>query len=74
MSIRKLMARCMCGALSEVPEGPIEVKDLHGNATIIESPKGTCCQCGRVITRKAVWVYAQEPEPKEHEIDLLAVE
>jgi len=68
--MRKLVARCVCGAVTQVPEGPVVTRDGYTS----DGKTGRCCQCRRVLdATKGYWHnFANVPDPKE-QIDLLAI-
>jgi len=74
--MRRLVARCVCGAVSQVPHGPVQIPTVSGeDPEIIENPVGKCCQCGKALNRANAWWHdlKESPEPVA-ELDLLSVD
>jgi hypothetical protein len=72
--MRKLVARCDCGAVSEVPPGPI-VPNVEEPHKIIGRPNGQCCICRRPLKRDKAYWYDLDRYPRpEPELDLLSVD
>ncbi len=68
--MRRLVARCDCGVVSVMPQGPTTTPD----GIVVSGQYGICCQCGRkVSTKKAWWLNMESQIMPKRELDILAV-